>query len=88
MAIDLEHARQPNALIVGICLDCRPADELYADIGVKRFITKTGRCDTCGSSQVLIPNAMLGAAKIGVKHAKEIVENHYRKKSKMGKRRR
>ena len=54
MPVDLEHARQPNALIVGICLDC----DNFAQAGAKRFLTKTGHCSTCGSAATIIPNAI------------------------------
>jgi hypothetical protein len=46
---DLEHARQPSQLITGICLDCGPEDL----VGVRRYITETHRCATCGSGSVL-----------------------------------
>lgn len=84
MANPIEAARQPNSYIVGICLDC---DNL-ASAGSKRFLTETGHCATCGSAATLIPNAVREMARRGVKHAKEMVEQHYDQKSRKGKRRR
>ena len=54
MSNQLEHARQPNTLITGICMDCGPAES----VGVRRFLTETGHCATCGSAATMMPNAV------------------------------
>lgn len=82
MAIDPELAIKPSTLVVGICLDCGGESET----GVKRFLTKTGHCGTCGSGQTMMPNAVREMKR--QLHVRAMAQVHQKKEHRRGKARR
>lgn len=81
---DLRHARQPNAYIVGICLDChieKDADsEEPNEHGVKRFLDETGHCTTCGSGSTIVPNAVREMARQQEDRRRESIRQERRRR--------